>query len=192
MAKDPTLPADLAGVVFSATGVRGRGSQLPSGEAIRFDQFAFQARPALLTRVADALVSLLPDRTEVIAGIELGGVGLATAMSLRTGLPMAVVRHTEHPSGGVVVEGFEVDDAQVVVVDALVDTGTPIERAARGLRALGADVRAALCVVDMQQGARGLLVRSEVELTPLFGVSQLPLPRSQRTLTSIRGWLSRT
>ncbi len=57
-----------------------------------FDKYRFEADPALLRRVAEAMIPLLPADTEVLAGVELGGVPIATAMSLLSGLPAAFVR----------------------------------------------------------------------------------------------------
>src|SRR4029079_14414609 len=57
-----------------------------------FDKYRFEADPVLLADIAAALVPLLPHETEVLAGLELGGVPIATALSLHTGLPAAFVR----------------------------------------------------------------------------------------------------
>jgi len=45
-----------------------------------FDKYRFEADPALLDEIAAGLVALLPDGTEVLAGLELGGVPIATAL----------------------------------------------------------------------------------------------------------------
>ena len=39
-----------------------------------FDKYRFEADPALLARVAKAMIPLLPADTEVLAGVELGVV----------------------------------------------------------------------------------------------------------------------
>ena len=57
-----------------------------------FDKYRFEADPVLLADIAAALAPLLPSDTEVLAGLELGGVPIATALSLHTGLPAAFVR----------------------------------------------------------------------------------------------------
>ena len=45
-----------------------------------------------LAAIAEAAAPLVPGGTEVLAGLELGGVPIATALSLRTGIPLALVR----------------------------------------------------------------------------------------------------
>lgn len=57
-----------------------------------FDKYRFEADPALLRRIARRMLDLLPSNTEVLAGLELGGVPIATAMSLESGLPAVFVR----------------------------------------------------------------------------------------------------
>ena len=46
----------------------------------------------LLADIAEALAPLVPAGTEVLAGLEMGGIPIATALSLRTGIPAAFVR----------------------------------------------------------------------------------------------------
>lgn len=64
-----------------------------------FDKYLFESDPVLLGAVAAHLVDLLPPSTEVLAGLELGGVPVATALSLETGLPVAFVRKAAKPYG---------------------------------------------------------------------------------------------
>jgi orotate phosphoribosyltransferase len=56
-----------------------------------FDEYMFEAQPGLLREVAEAMVALLPE-CEVLAGMEMGGIPIATVMSQLTGLPTVVVR----------------------------------------------------------------------------------------------------
>jgi orotate phosphoribosyltransferase len=58
------------------------------------DKCRFEADPDLLRRIASRMIALLPDDTEILAGLEFGGVPLATAMSLASGLPTVFVRKT--------------------------------------------------------------------------------------------------
>ncbi|MBL7998044.1 MAG: orotate phosphoribosyltransferase, partial [Candidatus Kapabacteria bacterium] len=57
-----------------------------------FDKYLFEAQPALLRTIAEELAPLLPPGTEVLAGLEMGGIPIATALSLHTGIPAAFVR----------------------------------------------------------------------------------------------------
>jgi hypothetical protein len=57
-----------------------------------FDKYLFETKPNLLRRVASFLAELVPPGTDRLAGPELGGVALATAVSLELGLPFVIVR----------------------------------------------------------------------------------------------------
>jgi orotate phosphoribosyltransferase len=48
-----------------------------------FDKYRFESDPELLAAVAKELVRLLPHDTQAVAGLELGGVPIATAISIQ-------------------------------------------------------------------------------------------------------------
>src|SRR5690625_65978 len=62
-----------------------------------FDKYRFESDPELLAAIAAEMEALLPDDVQWLAGLELGGVPLATALSLRTGLPVLFVRKEAKP-----------------------------------------------------------------------------------------------
>ncbi|MBV8691392.1 MAG: orotate phosphoribosyltransferase, partial [Actinobacteria bacterium] len=57
-----------------------------------FDKYLFESDPLLLEAIAESMAPLVPDDTQVLAGLELGGVPLAVALSRATGIPTAFVR----------------------------------------------------------------------------------------------------
>ena len=57
-----------------------------------FDKYRFETMPELLAEIAREMVPLIPRQTEVLAGLELGGVPIATMLSHYSGLPTAFVR----------------------------------------------------------------------------------------------------
>jgi orotate phosphoribosyltransferase len=74
---------------------RLRGSfVLRSGQvaAEYFDKYLFEADPLLLRRVAKQMIGLVPPDAQVLGGLELGGVPIATILSQLTGLPALFVR----------------------------------------------------------------------------------------------------
>src|SRR3954466_2145153 len=97
-----------------------------------FDKYRFEADPMLLADIAAALVPLLPPDTEVLAGLELGGVPIATALSLETGIPAAFVRKEAKTYGtSQLAEGADVADRRVTVIEDVITTWP------QQLRALG-------------------------------------------------------
>src|SRR4051812_41250597 len=57
-----------------------------------FDKYQFEADPELLRGIAQAMASLVPANTEVLAGLEMGGIPIATMLSQVTGIPAAFIR----------------------------------------------------------------------------------------------------
>ena len=57
-----------------------------------FDKYLFESDPELLAEIGEALARLVPPDTEMLAGLELGGVPLAVLLGQITGLPVVFVR----------------------------------------------------------------------------------------------------
>jgi orotate phosphoribosyltransferase len=97
-----------------------------------FDKYRFESDPRLLKRVAAEMIPLLPQGTEVLAGLELGGVPIATAISLETGIPAAFVRKNAKGYGTcLAVEGGEVRGKRVALIEDVITTGGAVADATR-------------------------------------------------------------
>jgi orotate phosphoribosyltransferase len=130
--------------------------------------------PELLRAIAMQLVPLVPAGTQVLAGLELGGIAIATALSLTTGLPTAFVRKVAKSYGTCqLAEGASVAGRRVLVVEDVVTSGGQIIESTTQLRRLGAEVASALCVVDRESGGRAALARIDLTLNALFTKSDL-------------------
>ncbi len=120
------------------------------------------------------MVDLIPRDTEVLAGLELGGVPVATALSLRTGLPLAFVRKKAKTYGTCrIAEGVDVDGRRVTVVEDVVTSGGQIVLSVQDLRQAGAQVKHALCVIDREAGGIDALAQVGISLRPLFRADDL-------------------
>lgn len=86
---DLSLAADIRAIATLTGSFRLRSGQVSS---TYFDKYRFEAQPALLRRLATAMIPLLPNDIEMLAGLELGGVPIATAISLQSDLPTVFVR----------------------------------------------------------------------------------------------------
>jgi orotate phosphoribosyltransferase len=139
-----------------------------------FDKYLFESDPVLLDAVAAHLVDLLPPSTEVLAGLELGGVPVATALSLRTGLPVAFVRKAAKPYGTAkLAEGAEVAGRRVVVIEDVVTTGGQAAVSARELRDRAALLDTVVCVVDRSGGQHDALDDVALQMVALFSFDEL-------------------
>ncbi len=124
-------------------------SALAKGTSTYFDKYLFEADPELLTAIAGHIARLVPDATEVVAGLELGGVPIATAISLATGIPAAFVRKEAKTYGTAkLAEGADVAGRHVLIIEDVITTGGQAAASAAQLRERGATVDTVLCVVD--------------------------------------------
>jgi orotate phosphoribosyltransferase len=134
-----------------------------------FDKYQFEADPALLGELAAAMVPLIPEGTEVLAGLEMGGIAVVTALGLGTGLPCAFVRKKAKPYGTKrLAEGAELKGRRVLVIEDVVTLGGQIAISARELREMGADIRYALCLIDRQEGGAEALAAEGIGLRALL------------------------
>ena len=141
--------AELAKQVVEVALRRGE-FKLRSGQVsnVYFDKYQFEARPELLREIARQLVALVPAGTEVLAGLELGGVPIATALSFETGLPVAFVRKERKSYGTcLIAEGASVRDKRVCIIEDVITTGGAVLDSVRELRAEGAVLDTVLSVI---------------------------------------------
>ena len=170
--------ASLAARVYRAAHLTGT-FQLRSGVTSHeyFDKYRFESDPALLGDIADAMVELIPPEVDALAGLELGGVPLATALSLRTGLPALFVRKEAKTYGTCqLAEGGEIDGRRLAIIEDVVTSGGQVVTSCRQLRELGASVDIAVCVIDRQAGGAANLAAASLELRSLLTLDQLNSP----------------
>jgi orotate phosphoribosyltransferase len=161
---------DLASQVHATSRLTGR-FVLRSGRVADeyFDKYRFEADPVLLDALAGRMAALVPAETQVLAGLEMGGIAVVTALGRHTGLPCAFVRKAAKPYGTArLAEGADVAGRRVLVVEDVVTSGGQVVISAGELRALGAHVDAALCVIDRQEGGAEALAVEGIELRALL------------------------
>jgi len=172
---DARLRADLARRIYEVAHLTGSFT-LRSGRVSTeyFDKYQFESDPVLLADIAQAMVPLVPSDTEVLAGLELGGIPVVTALSRATGLPAAFVRKTAKEYGTArFAEGAAVASRNVLVVEDVVTSGGQVVLSTADLRGIGAEVTDVVCVIDRSEGGIqalddvGLRLRSVVDRSDL-------------------------
>jgi orotate phosphoribosyltransferase len=139
-----------------------------------FDKYRFEADPTLLREIAAALVPLVPAHTDALAGLELGGVPIATVLSQLTGIPAYFVRKEAKTYGTCqLAEGGAIEGRRLTVVEDVVTSGGQVVISCGDLRERGATVETALCVIDREAGGPQALTDIGVELRPLFTMTEL-------------------
>lgn len=171
--------ADAINAVSRLTGI----FTLRSGQIATeyFDKYRFEAQPELLAQIADALAPLVPAGTEVLAGLEMGGIPIATALSMRTGIPAAFVRKEAKRYGTArLAEGADIEGKVVTVVEDVITTGGQVVISTNDLRALGALVTDVVCVIDRSPDGGAALAAEGLRMHALLTRAQLDAAESRR------------
>ena len=171
----PVTHSDLAARIHVVSHLTGQFT-LRSGRTATeyFDKYRFEADPVLLDEIAQRMAPLVPTGIEVLAGLEMGGIPVVTALGRVTGLPCSFVRKQAKPYGTCrLAEGAEVTGRRVLVVEDVVTSGGQIVLSTGDLRGLGAVVTEALCVIDRGQGGIGALAAEGIDLISLLTAEDL-------------------
>ncbi|HEY3361572.1 MAG TPA: orotate phosphoribosyltransferase [Methanosarcina sp.] len=110
----------------------------------------------------------------IIAGVELGGVPLATAVSMETELPLLIVRKDVKGYGtkSRFVGDIKPED-RLVMIEDVTTSGGSVRNAIEFVRETGANVKYVISVVDREEGAIENLQEARAELVPLVSASDL-------------------
>ena len=148
---------------------------LTSGKKSNFYVDIKQAstNPKILAEIARKMKSLIKDEKR-IAGMELGAVPLAVAVSLESGLPYVIIRKRERSQGtGKFIEGNMKSGERVLLVEDVTTSGSSLVKAGEIIREAKGVVDRALVVVDREEGASELLAKNGITLVPLVRVSEM-------------------
>lgn len=172
---DETLAADIDECCRLTGEFTLRSGQVASEY---FDKYLFESDPDLLARVADQMVALVPDGTELLGGLELGGIPIVTALSMRTGLPALFVRKQAKEYGTCkLAEGPDVQGRRVTLIEDVITTGGAVRDATRALREQGAMVQTVVCAIDRSPAQENPLADVELEVRPVLTKAQLDAAR---------------
>jgi orotate phosphoribosyltransferase len=165
----------LAARVYAAAHLEGEfllRSGVTSNEY--FDKYRFEAEPALLKDIATAMVPLLPEGTQLLGGLELGGIPLVAIVSQLTGMPARFVRKQAKTYGTLkIAEGGDLDGYRVCLIEDVITSGGAVIDATNALRAEGSIVEHVVCVIDRQSGGREKLAELGLELRSVFTKADL-------------------
>lgn len=143
-----------------------------------FDKYQFESDPTILNAIAEHLVPLVPEGTEMLAGLEMGGLAIVTALSMKTGIPAVFVRKKAKEYGTCkLAEGPSIAGKRVLVVEDVVTSGGQVIISGNDLRQLGALTDHVVCVIDREQGGRAKLRDAGFELLALYTMTELKAGR---------------
>ena len=139
-----------------------------------FDKYQFESNPELLNEISKHLFEMINFEYDLLAGLEVGGIPIATALSLRANKSMVFVRKKAKEYGTAkFVEGQNVKNKELLIVEDVVTSGGQIILSVDDLRKEGAIINKAICVIDREQGGKEALKNINIELLPLFTMNEL-------------------
>lgn len=139
-----------------------------------FDKYLFESNPLLLEEIANHLVHLLPANFDILAGLEMGGIPLAVALSIKTSKPVVFVRKKAKEYGtNKIAEGIDITGKKLVVVEDVITSGGQVVLSSKDLLGFNAEIMKAICVIDRESGGKENLRTEGIELSSLFTMSEL-------------------
>jgi orotate phosphoribosyltransferase len=139
-----------------------------------FDKYRFEADPALLLAIANAMAPLIPSGCNTLAGLEMGGIPIVTLLSQVTGLPTTFLRKKPKSYGTCqYAEGTSLKGQSFLLIEDVVSTGGALIDTLSMLKADELWPIGALCVIDRESGGKQALAGAGLELKSLFTYSQI-------------------
>lgn len=139
-----------------------------------FDKYQFQSDPILLKEIINEMKQYVPQDTDVLAGLEMGGIPLVTLLGQELGLPIAFIRKETKKYGTCkYAEGLDLKNKKVVLIEDVVSSGGALIDALHKLNNDGVNINKAICVIDRETGGKEVLAKRNVILESLVTQSDL-------------------
>ncbi|MFC2131724.1 orotate phosphoribosyltransferase [Bacteroidota bacterium] len=166
---------ELAKAIYESSHITGE-FKLRSGMTSNeyFDKYLFESQPELLLEICNHIIDILPDNFDVLAGLEMGGIPIATMLSQLIGKPVCFVRKNAKEYGTCkLAEGTDIKDQKLLIVEDVITSGGQVVISTDELRRRGAIITNAICVIDRESGGSQNLAEKGIEIKPLFTMSEI-------------------
>ncbi len=171
MTKNPSLARDIFNIAHLTGNFLLRSGKTSSEY---FDKYQFESDPKLLRQIAEAMVSMIPKNTDYLGALEMGGIPIATALSLQCGIPVVFVRKQAKEYGTCkFAEGPQIKGKRLCLIEDVITTGGQVVTSALDLRGEGAIIEDVLCVIDRSEGQTGRIQHAGLKHHALFTMAQL-------------------
>ncbi len=113
-----------------------------------FDKYQIESRPLLLKALCHYMKNIIPKDTQILAGLEMGGIPLATTLSTTTSLPCVFVRKKAKIYGTKKsTEGIGIKGQKVCIVEDVITTGGQVIKSLQDMRNEGAIITDVICAI---------------------------------------------
>ena len=139
-----------------------------------FDKYQFESKPELLEEIAINLATMIDIDFDYLAPLEMGGIPIATALSMKINKPMIFVRKKAKEYGTQkFAEGPSIKGKKLLIVEDVVTSGGQIIISVNQLREEGAVIDTSICVIDRESGGKEALQKEGIKLIPLYTMTEL-------------------
>ncbi|OQD58242.1 orotate phosphoribosyltransferase [Methanobrevibacter arboriphilus JCM 13429 = DSM 1125] len=130
--------------------------------------------PNILKTIAELIDQAInSEKIDKVAGPALGAVPIATALSLKSEIPLLMIRKEKKGYGtSKLIEGELNEGDNVVVVEDVTTTGGSLLKAIKAIQENGGIVKKAFVVVDREEGAISSLKDEGILVEPLISVNE--------------------
>ncbi|MBI4978700.1 MAG: orotate phosphoribosyltransferase [Spirochaetes bacterium] len=166
---------ELARKIYTVSNIRGN-FVLRSGKTSTeyFDKYLFESVPEILENIAREAITRIPKDIDYIAGLELGGIPIATMISHYSRMPTLFIRKQAKEYGTCkCAEGGEINGKRILIIEDVVSTGGAIIDGVAMLRKAGGIIQDVICVIDRESGGKEKLKEHGLNLIGLFTKSEL-------------------
>lgn len=167
--------ADLAKRIYEVSRLEGYFT-LRSGQTsnVYFDKYQFESRPDILASIADYMSKMVPKETQLVGALEMGGIPIATAISLLINIPVVFLRKEAKEYGTCkFAEGPDIENKNICLIEDVITTGGQVAITTEMLRQQKAIVKNVLCVIDRSHGQTEKLTKAGLALQALFQMKDL-------------------
>jgi orotate phosphoribosyltransferase len=134
-----------------------------------FDKYMFESQPDLLMAICELMAPMIPADAEVLIGMEMGGIPIATLLSQMSGLPLALARKEPKTYGTLKqIEGAPFAGKKNLIIEDVITSGGAVADVVDVMRSQGADISATLCVINRNDEFPQALSDRSVDLKHLF------------------------
>jgi orotate phosphoribosyltransferase len=134
-----------------------------------FDKYRFEGIPSIMRSVAHHMARLIPEGTDRLAGIELGGIPMCTALSLETDIPSMFIRKKAKEYGtSAQIEGVHQPTDRILIIEDVVTTGGQAIEMIRQLRERNLDIIGVIAVLNRNEGAAEAFAAENIAFWWLF------------------------
>jgi orotate phosphoribosyltransferase len=144
---------------------------LRSGQKSRwyFDKYRFEGQPRIMHSVAHHMSRLIPADTHRLAGVELGGIPMVTALSMYADIPCVFIRKKAKDYGTAAqVEGSYEKTDRLLIIEDVVTTGGQVIEMLKDMREQGFNIIGCMSVLNRKQGADEAFEKESIPYWSLF------------------------